>query len=177
MKRVEDLPAEQRLHEAVKDMARQSGAKTLFAKVNTITFFEPGEVSLDELAERTGYSLASISTTVRELERLGKLKRIKKPGSKKVYVQGEKNMVKAMHDHFTKAVENVLKPLEDLLPPTIKELKREHRNGSLPKEEKDRLKEKIRWYEEYLEQNKRMKDILENVEKEFLKHEKEMGRR
>jgi DNA-binding transcriptional regulator GbsR (MarR family) len=176
MRCVRELPAEQRLHEAAKEMARKSGAKTLFAKVNAIAFFEPEEVSLDELAERTGYSLASISTTVRELERLGKVRRIKKPGTKKVYVKGEKNMIKSLHDHFSNALENVLKPMEEILPPAIKELKQELKSKDFPKEEKDHLKKKIEWYEQYLEQNKRAKEIFDRMNREFLKHEQEMER-
>ncbi|MBW2982784.1 winged helix-turn-helix transcriptional regulator [Candidatus Woesearchaeota archaeon] len=176
MRCIQELPAEKRLHEAVKDMARQSGAKTLFAKVNAIAFFEPEEISLDELAERTGYSLASISTTVREMERMGKLKRIKKPGSKKVYIRGEKNLIKAMHDHFNRAVENVLKPMEEILPPAIKELKQDLKSKDFTKEEKELLKKKIRWYEDYLEQNERVKAIFDKMSKEFLKHEQEMER-
>ncbi|MFP4524469.1 MAG: GbsR/MarR family transcriptional regulator [Candidatus Woesearchaeota archaeon] len=174
--RVYDLPMEKRLHEAVKEMALKSGAKTLFAKVNAIAFFEPEEVSLDELAERTGYSPASISTTVRDLERMGKLKRIKKPGTKKVYVKGEKNLIKSLHDHFNNALENVLKPMEEILPPAIKELKQELKNKDLGKEEKDHLKKKIKWYEEYLEQNKRAKEIFDKMGHEFRKHEQEMER-
>lgn len=60
--------------------------------VAAILYIEPKEVAMEELAARTGYSLASISNTMKALEGLGMVRRVKKPKTKKVFFYMEKNI-------------------------------------------------------------------------------------
>ncbi|MEM4397082.1 MAG: MarR family transcriptional regulator [Candidatus Woesearchaeota archaeon] len=68
--------------------------KEPFLDVITILYLEPKEISLEELAKRTGYSLASISNTMKTLENYGFVERIKKPKTKKVYFFMNKDLAK-----------------------------------------------------------------------------------
>ncbi len=49
-------------------------------------------ISLDELAEITGYSLSNLSTTIKGMEDKQMVKKFKKPRSRKVYVIMDKDI-------------------------------------------------------------------------------------
>lgn len=89
------------------------------AKLVATLYLEPEEIALEALAKKTGYSLASVSTKTTFLENLGMLQRVKKPGSKKVYVFVEKdlakiqmNKIRAVH---TKAIFPAKAAIKDLI--------------------------------------------------------------
>lgn len=167
----EGTKPEQELYEDVVNLGMQAGLKAVMAKVHAVLFMEAEEISLEDIAKQTGYSLASVSTAAKHLETFKKAQRIKKPGSKKVYYKGEKNMVCVLHEHIKESIEGAIKPMQQRLPYCLTELKKELKNKSLTKEKKKELKKKITWYESYLEQNELLAKIFDNIEKEFTKHE------
>lgn len=167
------LPAEEELYRAAIELGLKSGAKTVIAKVAALLFMEPRALSLEEIAERTGYSLASISNAVKHLELLGKVKRIKEPGSKKIYVEGEKNYIRMIHQQFKHVIDVALKPMQDIIPNTIQELKKELKDPAHEKKKKEHIKEKIVWYEEYLKQNEKIFELFTTMESSFRKLEQE----
>jgi DNA-binding transcriptional regulator GbsR (MarR family) len=158
--------AEQELRELLVQTSTRLGIPPLVAEVHAIIMMEPKEMSLEDITERTGYSLASVSTTVRHLETMRKVRRVTRPGSKKIYVQGEKDTIQAVHDHFKNAVEAMIRPLNESLPGIIKKLKEEV-HAQKGKEEQATLKERIAWYERLLEQNRSMDLLFTRIEKEF----------
>ncbi len=78
------------------------GVDDLTAAILSILNFEPYDISMEELAERTGYSLASISLKMKNIENFWGIKRIQKPGSRKIYFRMEKNLL----DAFTLQIKN-----------------------------------------------------------------------
>ncbi|MBD3209529.1 hypothetical protein GF367_03875 [Candidatus Woesearchaeota archaeon] len=171
MKVYQGLPAEEELYRAIVDLSLKAGANMLFAKVNAVLFLEPRPLSLEAIAEKTGYSLASVSTIVKQFEMTRKAHRIKKPGSKKIYVQGEKNFVSMLHQQFKHIIDTALKPMQDLMPRIIKELKQAQKDPKTRKEKKEELKKKIQWYEDYLEQNHKIVNLFNDMEQSFKKLE------
>lgn len=167
------LPAEEELYREVVDLGIKSGAKTLFAKVNAILFLEPGPVPLEELAEKTGYSLASVSNAVKQLETFKHVRRVKQPGSKKIYVQGEKNVIKMLHEQISKSMDLTVRPMRDIMPRIISDLKKDLKDRHLSEEKQQDLKAKIAWYENYLDQNREIEAVFEKVHREFRKCEQE----
>lgn len=166
------LPAEEDLYRTLVDLGMRSGAKMLVAKVNAIVFMEPGPLSLEEIAEKTGYSLASVSNAVKRLEEIKKLRRIKEPGSKRVYVQGEKNFIDMLHGQLKHVIDIAITPMREQLPITIQELKKGTR-ANKDHEEKRLLKEKIDWYNDYLRQTEELLKILTIIDHEFNKTKKD----
>jgi DNA-binding transcriptional regulator GbsR (MarR family) len=164
------LASEEVLYRKGVEVGRKMGGNTLTAKVYTELFLEPSPISLEELSEKTGYSLASVSNAVRILQDVKKIRRIKHPGSKKVYVELEKDIVLTLHQHFKQVIDGGLRPMQECLPITISDIKKELKK-ELSKEEKERLKKKLTWYESYLEQNMIICDIFMKMEKEFKKYE------
>ena len=102
----------------------------------SILFLEIEEISLEELAQKSGFSLASISNKARMLEQMGFLKRTCKPGTKKVYVFIEKDLFKIMREHLLKKQEIMIHQMKQGLPFIIEK----HEHKSLTEKERKELK-------------------------------------
>jgi DNA-binding transcriptional regulator GbsR (MarR family) len=96
-----------------------------------ILYAEPKEVSLEELAHRTGYSLSAVSTAMKFLERTGLVRRVRKPGSRKVYFFMEKDLIVSFIDAMKKIHETALLRAKSAVPGIIER----YRNRKGPKEE------------------------------------------
>lgn len=165
------LKAEEDLYQAVVDLGVKAGMKMVLAKVNAVLFMEPEEVSLEDIAEKTGYSLASVSGAAKQLEAFKKATRAKRPGSKRSYYKGEKNFIRMLHNHFKSSIEQGIKPLQEALPYILKDLKSALKDQNLQKDKREELKRKIAWYESYYEQNKTIEELFCKMEKHFQGHE------
>lgn len=111
------------------------GMDRVSSKLLAILYLEPKEISMDELAKRTGYSLASISTKAKLFQRLSCFKRLKKPGTKKVYFYMEKDLVKIRKSNL-EAAKQSLNNAKNILPEIISKYK----NTKLTQEDKQKLK-------------------------------------
>ena len=162
-----ETEAEKNIYKFITELSMKMGMNMLFSKIHTIVFLHPKEISLEELAEYTGYSLSSVSNTVKHLEMMKKIRRVKQPGTKKVFVKGEKNLISSMNAMIEQSIHNVLIPMQQILPITIKELKLELKKPKISKERKAELEEKINWYACYFDQNQRMEEIFSKVKKQL----------
>lgn len=68
------------------------GLDTLTSKVMGILFLQPEEVAMEEIADATGYSLASISNKAQFLTQIGMLQKRNKPGTRKTFLYMEKDL-------------------------------------------------------------------------------------
>ncbi|MBW2988238.1 hypothetical protein KY318_01895, partial [Candidatus Woesearchaeota archaeon] len=64
---------------------------------------EPEEIPMEELARKTGYSLSSICLKLKLLESMGLVLKKRKPGSNRVYLFMEKDIVKPTLERWIKA--------------------------------------------------------------------------
>ncbi len=80
----------------VKELAKAHKFDNLTSTIIGILFAEPEELTMDELAKRTGYSLASVCNKLKFLEQLNIITRKTKPGTKTIFITMEKDMVKMM---------------------------------------------------------------------------------
>jgi DNA-binding transcriptional regulator GbsR (MarR family) len=106
---------------------RSFGHGDMPGTVIAVLFIEPDAVAMDELAGRTGYSLASISNMMKMLETHGFVRRVKKPKTRKAYFYMDKDILKLNKQKLAMAYENGVKPAMKLLPPMLK--KYENRTG------------------------------------------------
>ncbi len=95
----------------------------LLTTIMAILFLEPKDIAMDELATKTGYSLASISNKVKMLEATGFVKRTSKPGTRKVFLYAEKDFLKVFKQALIKEQENVITFAKTRLPEIIKQNK------------------------------------------------------
>lgn len=82
--------------EFARQIGRNIGMDSVVGKIIGTLFLEPAELSLDEIAEKTGYSLATISNKMRLMESIGLVNRLRKPSSKKVYYNMQRDMFEIM---------------------------------------------------------------------------------
>ena len=128
---------------------------TLFAKI----YLSPEPIAMDDLAKETGYSLASISNKVNMLAPIMHIKKTKKPGSKKIFLSIEKNILNIWKDAMTKKQEFVINNVKEKLPPILKEYK--------SKAKTDEEKNKIKIMENYYGQILKFETIINKMLMEF----------
>jgi len=135
------------------------GIDELSSKIIALLYADPNEISLDEIAKRTKYSLSAICTATKLIERIGLIKRIKKPKSRKVYFYIEKDMIMFSLDITRRKYEKVILPTKQKLPLIIKRYKREKSENS-----KEELKIIENYYKEMLVSENIMKKLIQMLE-------------
>jgi DNA-binding transcriptional regulator GbsR (MarR family) len=99
------------------ELAGMLGYSPIHGKIIGALVAENRPVSLQELAKRTSYSMGMVSLSLDLLEVLGVIKKIKKPGDRKLYLQLEGDLLtilkKAVTMRVQKGVEGSLKDLEE----------------------------------------------------------------
>jgi DNA-binding transcriptional regulator GbsR (MarR family) len=133
----------------------------IFALLSTTD--EP--LSLEEIAERTEYSLASISTTTKMLSRFELVVTSRKPGSKRLYVQVRRNMIERIHEKIEKVQSIEIDPLKKQLPGWIKEIKKERSSAK----NKELLTEQKNILEEQYKQIMKLDQVFVDIRKAFKK--------
>ncbi|MBR9699634.1 hypothetical protein GOV09_04215 [Candidatus Woesearchaeota archaeon] len=96
------------------------GWDALTSTICAILFIEPKEVALTDLAKKTGYSLASCCIKVQQLEKSGLVKKLSKPGSKKVYASMEKDLFAHWMNMIKRAMTYKVGHIKNVLPDIIK---------------------------------------------------------
>jgi DNA-binding transcriptional regulator GbsR (MarR family) len=130
---VTEMPgtAKSKFIELIVQINKAKGLDELHSCMIGILYAEPGEVSLEELAQRTGYSLSAVSTAMKFLERTGLVRRVRKPGSRKVYFFMEKDLIMSFIDAMKKSHEVALLKAKSAVPGIIER----YRNRKGPREE------------------------------------------
>ena len=101
------------------EVGKSNGMDELTATLFARLFIEPGEIAMNELAEETGYSLASVSNKIKFLEISGYLVRKKKPGTKKVYLYGRKEILDVVIEQISNARNNEIRKAKTEIPSMI----------------------------------------------------------
>ncbi len=109
--------------EFTEQIFRNLGLDALSSKLIGILYPEPKEMSIELLAKKTGYSLASVSTKMKFLENIEFVKKVKKPGSKKVYYYMEKDALKILDNKFEKVIHAEVEPVKENVPKLVKKYK------------------------------------------------------
>ena len=111
--------------EFVSELQKMKGCDELPSKIIGMLFIEDKEISMEQLAERTGYSLSAVSTTMKILIKSPAIKKLRKPGSKKLYFYMEKNIGKIIIETLENTTEKVMKSAIHKMPKLIENYKKE----------------------------------------------------
>ena len=79
----------------------ERGLPRIAGRIFALLLVTPGDLSLDELAQRLGVSRASISTDARRLQQVGVIERVGRPGDRKDYYR-------IAGDHHVRGLEHAL---------------------------------------------------------------------
>ena len=140
--------------------ARRFGLSELYGYIYGLLFFEDEPLSLGEIAERTGYSLSYVSTALKLLEKIGLVKRIKKPGDKRAYYTAIKNIREWRKEAYYKKIEEDIRQTRENLLKALKEVENDE------SEEAKKIRQRI----EFALQRNATTEKIVNI---FLKHEDE----
>jgi len=140
-------------------LAKTYGMGDLQATVLSVIYLEPSEVAMEEISKKTGYSLASISNTMKMLEGAGIVRRIKKPGTKKVFFYMEKDLIKLNIQKIKAAYESIINPGKKMLPQII-----EKYSGKVEDRES---RQKLHIIENYYHQMIQFDELLRDMSKKL----------
>ena len=112
------------------------GMDDLSANILSFLHFEPGELTMEELAEFTGYSLASISLKMKWLESFWGVHRRKKAGSRKIYFRMGNDYLDCLEGTMRRAYEMESHLIKSLMP----ELIRKYREQATSESQLERLR-------------------------------------
>jgi len=110
--------------ELIRDNVKANGMDELSSRLIATLYVSTKEISLEELAKKTGYSLSSVSTSLKTVERFGFIKRMRKPKSKKVYFYMEKDLMAVGLRLMKRKYEKVILPSKKKLPEIISRYKK-----------------------------------------------------
>ncbi|MBN1792590.1 MarR family transcriptional regulator [Candidatus Woesearchaeota archaeon] len=137
------------------EVGRIQGMDESFLKIFAILYLEPEPITMEELAEKTEYSPASISNKMKQLEPAGIIKKTTKPGSKRIYVSMEKDFLAILKKQVILKQEFIITVAKQRIPEIIKRHEAKARN------EAD--KQRIRSLQEYYEQVKKAEKLLPKI--------------
>jgi len=150
---------EKEFNDIYRQIGQSMGQDDITATIFTTLYIEPEDIAMDELAKKTGYSLASISNKIKLFESMGMLMRKKKPGSKKIYLYMEKDMIKVIKKTLLAKENRGMEVLKEKLPELVKKYK--------DKAKTERDKKKIKIIEDYNVQVIKIEKIMQKIRKEF----------
>lgn len=104
------------------------GLKTVDTTIYAFVYCSLDNVSLDDVAKGTGYSLATVSTVAKQLIAIHLLKKVKKPGTKKVFLSASRNGAEMITEKLSAVLNLVVAPKKESLPKLISSLKKDIRN-------------------------------------------------
>ncbi|KKH99975.1 hypothetical protein EO95_08470 [Methanosarcina sp. 1.H.T.1A.1] len=136
------------------------GMDSLTATIVARLFIEPGEVSMKELAEETGYSLASVSNKIRQLEPSGFIVRGTKPGTRKVYVRANKDILRVAIGQLIRAQAGEIQPATIEIPRMIEH----YQNEDLSEAQKEKIEILKRYHRDMLKLDNILEEVIEKLE-------------
>jgi len=142
------------------NVGKAYGMDSLMAALFARVYIEPGEMGMSELAEETGYSLASVSNKIRQLEPSGLISRNTKPGTRKVYVHADKDILKIAHGQMLRARVNETQPAAIEVPRMIERFEMEE----LSEIQKEKLEILRRYHRDMLKLDSLLEEMLVKLE-------------
>ncbi|MAG91278.1 hypothetical protein CMO83_01215 [Candidatus Woesearchaeota archaeon] len=147
--------------ELYKEIDRGRGLDESLAVIFARIYIEPGEVAMEDIAKETGYSLASISNKVKFISSFWPIKRIRKPGSNKIFLHMDKDIINMWRDTIVTKEEYVFKVVKEKMPPMIKEFKDKSKSGK----DKKKLEILKNYYDQILKVELVLKDMVKAIDK------------
>jgi DNA-binding transcriptional regulator GbsR (MarR family) len=104
------------------------GLKSVDSKIYSFVYCSLKPVSLDDVVVGTGYSLATISTVAKHMADIHMLIKVKKPGTKKVFLKTPRNLSEMIVQKLTGSLRFLTAPKKESLPKLITDLKKNLRS-------------------------------------------------
>ena len=137
---------EQNILSTFGQVAESIGYSQVHGKIIGVLLIRGGEMSLQDIAKRTGYSLGMISLSLDLLEVLGVVKKIKKSGDRNVYAKLSGDLLECLKKAFVIKLE---KSISDSLS-GFEEIRKSGRASPEARKALEKLEKEIRRLERYV---------------------------
>ena len=154
------IPAREEFIGLLSNSCRVNGFDELSSRIIASLFLEPGEVSLRELAKKTGYSVSAVSTSLKFIERTGIVRRVRKPKSRQVYFYMEKSVSGIALDILKRKYEKIVLESKSALPGIIERFRREEKGA----DKKESLRIMENYYNQVILGEKFLKKMIDYME-------------
>ncbi len=88
------------------EIAKSVGYSEVYGRIIACLIVHQGPVALTQVAKETGYSSSMVSLSVDFLETVGMIKRVKKPGDRKLYLQANGSLLDGLKKAILVKIEN-----------------------------------------------------------------------
>jgi len=88
------------IYSAFSEIASSIGYSNIHGRIIAALLVFDNKLSLEELAKETGYSISTISLSLDLLEFLGMIKKMKKVGDRKLYIELQGNLLEGLKRAF-----------------------------------------------------------------------------
>lgn len=141
------LEARREVVDALANSAEIYGAKPSYGRLYGILYFAREPLSLDELAERSGYAKSTVSTTMSTLERFQLVRRRSIPGEgKRAYYEAEEDLWSACQQFLNQVVRREIETMTRALEQAEAEL--EASDGDQAAADLERVRSMLDMYEQ-----------------------------
>ncbi|MEE8358835.1 MAG: hypothetical protein V3R82_05425 [Candidatus Hydrothermarchaeales archaeon] len=100
--------------EIIDELAKVSerwGLSGVFGRIHGVLIFSNKPMGLDEISKSSGYSVSSISQSIRLLENIGNVKRTKMPNSRKILFEAEQDISKNIKKYMESTLNYEITPM------------------------------------------------------------------
>jgi DNA-binding transcriptional regulator GbsR (MarR family) len=91
---------EKKIFNTFSELARSMGFSPIHGNIMGSLLVGGGSLSLQDIAKKTGYSISMVSLSMDLLEILGIVKKIKKPGDRKLYIELDGDLLESLKKIF-----------------------------------------------------------------------------
>jgi DNA-binding transcriptional regulator GbsR (MarR family) len=103
-----------KIYSTFANIANSLGYSEVYGRTIACLLTHDGPVPLSEVAKETGYSSSMVSLSIDFLETVGMVKRVKKPGDRKLYLQSAGSLLDGLKRAILVRIEkNVLSSLQE----------------------------------------------------------------
>jgi DNA-binding transcriptional regulator GbsR (MarR family) len=96
----------EKIYSAFANIAKSLGYSEVYGRIIACLIIHEGPVALSEVAQETGYSPPMVSLSIDFLETVGMVKRVKRPGDKKLYLQSSGNLLDGLKKVILVKIQN-----------------------------------------------------------------------
>ncbi len=83
----------EKIYSTFANIAKSLGYSEVYGRIIACLIINERPVTLSEVSKETGYSSPMVSLSIDFLENVGMVKRVKRPGDKKLYLQSDGNLL------------------------------------------------------------------------------------
>lgn len=96
---------EKKIFNTFSELARSMGFSPIHGNIIGSLIVGGGSLSLQDMAKKTGYSISMVSLSMDLLEIIGIVKKVKKPGDRKLYIELDGDLLESLKKIFLIRVE------------------------------------------------------------------------